>query len=268
MLQFRGKNYIALGFILILLVGLHYLGWLTFLERSIQSVIIPISGKITHWRIFSQDSYDYYTNKQGILDNYSKCMTKNQNLEVANTTLTNLEQENAELRKQLNFFNRREFTHVTAEVVGRNTDSLEKMIIINIGEDKGVQIGQPVQALDEVGGHHIQVRFQEERRAIDETGRMFISRRQREAGGKVQSIGQGAPDDEEEHTCHCHKRTEQPSPHGHHQRILMWPSIRDPAHKNTGIATPAHALGLVLLDKIPVLLLDEPHKTIWLRSCT
>ena len=144
MLQFRGKNYIALGFILILLVGLHYLGWLTFLERSIQSVIIPISGKITHWRIFSQDSYDYYTNKQGILDNYSKCMTKNQNLEVANTTLTNLEQENAELRKQLNFFNRREFTHVTAEVVGRNTDSLEKMIIINIGEDKGVQIGQPV----------------------------------------------------------------------------------------------------------------------------
>jgi rod shape-determining protein MreC len=144
MLRFKGKNYYFLGFILIALIFFHYLGWLGYLERSIQGVIIPISSKITHWRIFSQESYDYFSNKKTILEDYNTCVEKNQNLEVANTRLANLEQENSELKKQLNFVNQRKFTTVTAEVVGRNTDSLEKMIIINIGEVTGIKIGQPV----------------------------------------------------------------------------------------------------------------------------
>lgn len=148
MLRFKSKNYIALVFILVIMILFHYLGWLKIFERGIQSVIIPISSKITHWRIFSKDSYDYFSNKDQIINNYNQCLEKNQNLETANARLANLEQENAELRKQLNFFGRRNFTSVTAEVVGRNTDSLEKMIIINIGEDANLKIGQPVIAGD------------------------------------------------------------------------------------------------------------------------
>ena len=97
---------------------------------------------------------------------------------------------------------------------------------------------------------------------------MFISRRQRQAGRKVQSISQGAPDDEKQNACHRHKRAENPPPDESHHRILMPPSIRDPAHKNTFAAASSNRSGLPLLDKMPVLLLDEPHKTIWLRSCT
>lgn len=148
MLRFKAQNYIFLSLILVILIVFHYLGWLRVVERSIQAVIIPISSKITHWRLFSQDTYDYFSDKDEILKNYNTCLEKNQNLEVANARLANLEQENAELRKQLNFFGRRNFTSVTAEVVGRNADSLEKMVIINVGEAMGVRLGQPVIAGD------------------------------------------------------------------------------------------------------------------------
>lgn len=144
MLRFKAKNYFFLSAILALLVAIHYLGWLKYLERGVQKIIIPISSKITHWRILSQESYDYFANKKIIMEDYNKIKEKNENLEVANAKLANLEQENLELKKQLNFFSNHNFTNVTAEVVGRNTDSLEKMVIINVGEQSGLKIGQPV----------------------------------------------------------------------------------------------------------------------------
>ncbi len=144
MLRFKVRNYFFLGFILALLIGFHYLGWLKFLERGVQAVIIPISSKITSWRFAFQDSFKYVADKQTVMDNYNTCLEKNQNSEVDKATLKVLEQENAELKKQLNFLSERSFAHVMAEVVGRNTDSVEKMIIITAGEEAGVKIGQPV----------------------------------------------------------------------------------------------------------------------------
>ncbi|OGH91798.1 MAG: rod shape-determining protein MreC [Candidatus Magasanikbacteria bacterium RIFOXYD2_FULL_39_9] len=144
MLRFKAKNYFFLGFVLALIIIFHYLGWLNFLERGARSIIVPISSKITHWRLSSQDSYDYFSNKEEVVSNYTKCLEKNQNFEVADAKLKNLEQENIELKKQLNFLRSHNFKNVTAEVVGRNTDSVEKMIIISAGETSGIKLNQPV----------------------------------------------------------------------------------------------------------------------------
>jgi rod shape-determining protein MreC len=148
MLRFKTKNYFFLGFIFALLAFLHYLGWLGLIERGARALIIPISTKITHWRVASQDSYNYFFNQKTMMREYNKILNKNQNLEVANAKLKDLEKENTELRKQLNFFHRRNFTSVAANVVGRNTDSVEKMIIIDAGEAAGIKLGQPVVAGD------------------------------------------------------------------------------------------------------------------------
>jgi rod shape-determining protein MreC len=148
MLRFKTKNYLFLGLIFLLLVFFHYLGWLSFIERSVQKVFIPISSKIISWRIISQDSYNYFANQDKMISEHNECVKENQSLEISVVKLKDLEKENAELRKQLGFFHRRNFTNVTADVVGQSTDSVEKMIIINVGESRGIKLGQPVIAGD------------------------------------------------------------------------------------------------------------------------
>lgn len=127
-----------------MLVFFHYLGWLNPLEYGARALIIPISTKITHWRSASQDSYNYFANQKTMVDQYNKCLSKNQDLEVADARLKDLEKENAEIRKQLNFFHRRNFTAVAADIVGQNSDSVEKMVIIDVGDAAGIKLGQPV----------------------------------------------------------------------------------------------------------------------------
>lgn len=144
MLRFKTKNYFFLGFILALLIFLHSLGWLGFLENGARALISPIITKIHSWRISFEDSYKYLSNREKVIDSYNQCVAKNENLEVADAKLKDLEKENAEIRRQLNFFHRRNFTAVAADVVGRSTDNVEKMIMIDVGDAAGIKFGQPV----------------------------------------------------------------------------------------------------------------------------
>ena len=145
MLRFKTRNYLFLGFIFILIIFFHYFGWLNFIERPAKAFFIPISTKITHWRVSSQDFFSsYFSNKDELVTRYDKCLATNLGTEITEVKIKDLEQENNELRKQLSFFHRRNFTHVTANVVGLNTDNVEKMIIINAGEQDGLKNDQPV----------------------------------------------------------------------------------------------------------------------------
>jgi rod shape-determining protein MreC len=151
MLRFKTRNYFFLGLILALIIIFHYFGWLNFIEQSAKALIIPISTKITHWRVSSQDFFgSYFSDKGSLVANYDKCLAKNLNTDISEVKIKDLEQENNELRKQLGFFHRRNFTHITANVVGLNSDNVEKMIIINAGERDGLKNDQPVIAGDGV----------------------------------------------------------------------------------------------------------------------
>lgn len=131
-----------------MLIFFHYLGWLSAVERGARFLIIPISTQITHWRVASQDAYNYFANQKIMVEEHNKRLNENQNLKVADAKLKDLEKENIELRKQLNFFHRRNFISVAADVVGQNSDSVEKMVIIDAGEAVGIKLGQPVVAGD------------------------------------------------------------------------------------------------------------------------
>ncbi|HSR88973.1 MAG TPA: rod shape-determining protein MreC [Candidatus Udaeobacter sp.] len=144
MLHFKTKNYLFLGFIFLLFIFVHYLGWLNPIERGVFALTIPISTKINHWRIASQDFYSYFSNQKAMANDYNSCLEKNKTSEIGEAKLKDLEKENIELRKQLQFFHRHNFTNVTADVVGQSADSVEKMVIINVGEAEGIKFGQPV----------------------------------------------------------------------------------------------------------------------------
>ncbi len=144
MRRFKTKNYLFFGFIFALIIFARYLGWLDFIANGARLLLAPISTTINRWHISFSDSYNYFSDKNNVVSKYNQCVADNQNLATANVSLKSLEQENIELRKLLNFSHRRNFTMVTAEVVGKNTNSAEKMIIIDAGESTGIKIGQPV----------------------------------------------------------------------------------------------------------------------------
>lgn len=148
MLRLKTKNYLFFGFIFALIIFARYLGWLNFIDNGARFLMVPISTKINQWRVSFADSYNYFSDRNKIIDQANRCAADNQSLATANVKLKSLEQENAELRKLLNFFQRRNFTMVTVDVVGKNTNSNEKMIIIDAGESAGIKIGQPVIAGD------------------------------------------------------------------------------------------------------------------------
>lgn len=148
MRRFKTKNYLFFGLIFALIIFARYLGWLNFIDNGARLVLTPISAAVNRWRISFADSYNYFSDKNRVINQYNQCVVENQNLATANVKLKNLEQENIELRKLLNFSHRRNFTMVTAAVTGKNTNSAEKMIIIDAGESTGIKIGQPVVAGD------------------------------------------------------------------------------------------------------------------------
>ncbi len=131
-----------------LLIFFHYFGWLGALEHGVRSLIIPISTKITQWRLSSQDSYNYFANQKNLVGQYNKCLSEDQDSDVADARIKDLEKENNEIRKQLNFFHRRNFTAVGADIVGQSSNSAEKMVIIDAGSSAGIKLGQPVVARD------------------------------------------------------------------------------------------------------------------------
>ena len=148
MLRLKTKNYLFFGVIFALIIFARYLGWLNFIDNGARFLILPISARINRWRVSVADSYNYFSDRNKIIDQYNQCAADNQGMETANVKLKSLEQENAELRKLLNFFHRRNFTMVTVDVVGKSTNSAEKIIIIDAGEATGIKIGQPVIAGD------------------------------------------------------------------------------------------------------------------------
>ena len=68
--------------------------------------------------------------------------------ELIKAQLKILAEENTELKKQLSFKQRAKAPQMAAEVVGKNTDSADKTIIINVGEEAGLKVDQPVVAGD------------------------------------------------------------------------------------------------------------------------
>jgi rod shape-determining protein MreC len=144
MLRLKAKNYLFLSFLLILLISFHYFGWLSAIENGARFIMIPFAAKTNEWRVAFRGSYDYFVNQKIMVRGYDKCLEKNQNLELVSAKLKDLEKENRELKKQINFFHRQNFIAVTADVVGQSANSIEKMIMIGAGKTAGIKSGQPV----------------------------------------------------------------------------------------------------------------------------
>lgn len=115
-----------------LIIFLHYLGALNFVENKLRNTIVlvlkPVTAKI----------------QENI--NTGFCLGTTTPFIADEITIKNkiLEQENFELKNQLNFKNKNLSQVVTAEIVAKNLDTADQVIVLNRGSNDGIVIDQPV----------------------------------------------------------------------------------------------------------------------------
>ena len=125
------KNYFVVVVLFFLMVLFHYFGWLNTPETKIRSFFL--------WAI-----------KPAV----KQTAALNNNSQASDNTLTQLdtltaknkllEKDNEDLRAQLNFKTKNKFNLLGAEIVAKNIQTNDQVVILNRGSDDGVQIGQPI----------------------------------------------------------------------------------------------------------------------------
>jgi rod shape-determining protein MreC len=146
MLQyFTRKTYFSLGTALIVLVFLNYLGWLNPLKNIFHGLFIPFFSKTNEFSVKMGDNYAFFKNQEDFFSVYRECEQKQQDVSVIQAKIQILEQENKELKEVVAFKEANEnISTVIARVIGKNTDSTQKSIIIDQGMESNIKIDQPV----------------------------------------------------------------------------------------------------------------------------
>jgi len=127
----RLTTFLSIFFLIVLFIVLHYTGVLKKPEYFIRRVLSPISRTI----------YSSSVSLKNV-----QAMTEESLLACKNDTanLKALQEENAELRRQLDFFKANNYTHIGAEVIGRNIEPLGSTLVVNRGLRDGVKEGNAV----------------------------------------------------------------------------------------------------------------------------
>lgn len=125
-----------------LMVGLHALGWLRPVERAVRYVIFPASRAVYQLSADRPDSEESFFNPEARAA-YKTLRERYQSLVVDEARQKLLEEENQELRRQLQFLEARRLDSIGAEVVGRSSEPLRQTRWINRGRRDGIAVGQP-----------------------------------------------------------------------------------------------------------------------------
>ncbi len=142
----RKKTYRYLGLLLVFIIVAHYVGILGPIERFFRSIITPTTTNLHLIGIEMGDSYALTSNRKLFLEQYNKYRQETEEKNVLAAQIKMLNDENIALKQQLEFKKTSQFKMVTAEVVGRDLDNINKTIIISQGSSSGVSVGQIVVA--------------------------------------------------------------------------------------------------------------------------
>lgn len=145
-MKLRGKKFVNISVAILLVIFLHFLGWLTPMENLFRKTIAGGTAMLYHSAIyFTQKNIKKSPNVAGIcVGNGETVVDYQKELELNKAKVRILEEENSLLRDKLNFFSSSTYQYVSADVVGRNIDPVDTTLIINVDGRQGVQVNNPV----------------------------------------------------------------------------------------------------------------------------
>ncbi len=134
-----------LFFLVFITIFFHYIGILAPVENFFRSFLFKLSGGTYSASITAEVPIENdFESYEDLYNEYSNLKKKYRDTLIDKTAYEILEKENIELRKQLNFQEKIDIKTKGAFVVGKSLDPLRKSIIIDIGEESEVKIGNAV----------------------------------------------------------------------------------------------------------------------------
>ncbi|OGH93636.1 MAG: rod shape-determining protein MreC [Candidatus Magasanikbacteria bacterium RIFOXYD2_FULL_41_14] len=118
----------------------HFLGWLKPVESFISNLFSPLVTKIYKLDI----DPPLVESKSVIYTKYQNCLADKQDTEYWQAQAQILTTENQEFEKQLQFKKNQKYSMLAASVIGRSLDTNDQSLLLDIGQQDGVAVGQPV----------------------------------------------------------------------------------------------------------------------------
>lgn len=133
------RNLLSFAFLAIIFLT-HIFGLLKPIESKIRLALSPLLTKIYQ----SSNPELFKNSKQEIYGQYQQCLSAQNESEYFRAQTEMLKTENENLRVALEFKKRAPYNLVNAQVVGRSIDLSEQTLLINVGQNSGLSINQPV----------------------------------------------------------------------------------------------------------------------------
>ena len=138
------KTYFYVGIVLFFLIFFHFLGWLSSVEIFLRAITIPPLTYLNRSVIHLEERLFIFQNRSHLAEDYAACRNELQTQQVLTAQLKTITNENDELKKQLSFKIKQKNQLIIAEVVGKEINNNQQIIIINRGGSDGIQVDQPV----------------------------------------------------------------------------------------------------------------------------
>lgn len=142
------KTLLSISTVIAITIVFHFVGWLSPLENFLRSLIEPSSKLLYNLSIRLKQDNLPFASADEFLSSYTKLQAEVNDYQKKAVQYDVLREENFQLREQLQFFTSSTYTHIGAEVIGKNIEPLANTIVLSRGVQDGVQVGDPVIAED------------------------------------------------------------------------------------------------------------------------
>jgi len=145
----RLNIYLTVAVALALLIFFHSIGVLKPVENVLLFFLKPIERASYQLGINIFGSEDYL-NKEQLKESNKELQGKLSNILIENARLHSVINKSETLQKELQFIEENNYKAVTAQLVGKSSDTTSQVFILNKGKSDNLQVGYPVIYLDGV----------------------------------------------------------------------------------------------------------------------
>lgn len=145
-MKLRGKKFINISLAILLVIFLHFLGWILPLENVFRKALTYGTSLVYRSTIYfaAKSNKNSPSVAGACVSNSQDAVDYQRDLELNKAKVRILEEENALLRDKLNFFSSSTYQYVSADVIGRNIDPVDTTLIINVGNNQGIKVNNSV----------------------------------------------------------------------------------------------------------------------------
>ncbi|OGH77096.1 MAG: rod shape-determining protein MreC [Candidatus Magasanikbacteria bacterium RIFCSPLOWO2_12_FULL_47_9b] len=139
----RARSLFGISTVILTVIFFHYFGFLYQVEEFFRRVIGFGSGKIYALTSSVESAPESFDTVDACVASLSNCRTLSEQMEIDRAAFELLQEENVNLRNQLHFIAERGFITVGADVIGKNSDPVGNILILNRGSNDGIFAGAP-----------------------------------------------------------------------------------------------------------------------------